>query len=387
MRILVTTEFYLPFQCGVTASITNEMKALEALGHEVRVLTIGKEKRSFYSSETKCWYIRSNFPQLYKDSYASIATKDKIVDEVIAWSPDIIHSQSEFFSFLFAKRIAKALSVPIVHTCHTDFEAYAIHFTSLTGIWNYFASKIIPLLIRKADRLICSTDKIFSLIRSYRIKKPVDRIMVGLDLDMFSSSLSSLERVDMRKSLGIGEKEIVFLSTCRLSEEKGVDEVITLFSKVKCQCGKKLLVVGDGTYRPHLEALSRKMGLEKDVIFIGFVPPTEIWKYYRLSDIYIGASCSETQCLSYVEAMASSLPILVRDDYVLDAYVRRGKNAFVFESEEDFLEKVSVLIESEDVRERLGREAEKDIASLSLSIFAEKLLASFAKALGEKKRG
>ena len=48
MRILITTEFYLPFQCGVTTAVLNEMKALEAFGDEVRVLTIVCDKKSYW---------------------------------------------------------------------------------------------------------------------------------------------------------------------------------------------------------------------------------------------------------------------------------------------------------------------------------------------------
>ena len=65
MKILITTEFYYPFQCGVTTAVVNEIKALEQRGHEIRVLTIGEGRKSFWDEERKCWYIRSNFPKLY----------------------------------------------------------------------------------------------------------------------------------------------------------------------------------------------------------------------------------------------------------------------------------------------------------------------------------
>ena len=45
LRVLITTEFYLPFQCGVTTAVLNEIKALEVLGDEVRVHTLLGIKR------------------------------------------------------------------------------------------------------------------------------------------------------------------------------------------------------------------------------------------------------------------------------------------------------------------------------------------------------
>ena len=388
MRILITTEFYLPFCCGVTTAVENEIKALEADGDSVRVLTIGEGRESFFDRVTKCWYIRSNFPWLYKDSFASLALNDPILQEIYDWKPEIIHSQSEFFSFLFAKKISKKLSVPIVHTCHTDFEAYAIHFTSHTRIWGWGSSVVVPLLIRKASRLICSTDKIHSLISSYGIKKPIDRIMIGLDSSSFTGELEKEERDEMRAALSISPEETVFVSVSRLSEEKSVDEVIRLFSLLsEKEEGLKLLIVGDGSAREGLENLAKEMNAQGRIVFAGLVDPREVWKYYRLGDIYIGASLSETQCLSYLEAMASSLPLLVKEDPVLKGYLAEGINGMTFKGMDDFMLKAHHLISSRELRKKYGEAARHEAERFSLPAFAKNLKKSFRLALEEKRNG
>ena len=388
MKILITTEFYYPFQCGVTTAVVNEIKALEQRGHEIRVLTIGEGRKSFWDEERKCWYIRSNFPKLYKDSYASLAINDPILKSVEEWKPEIIHSQSEFFSFLFASTISRRLSIPIVHTCHTDFVAYSIHFTSFTRIWCFFASLVVPFLIRKAKRLICSTDKIYSLIQSYRINKPIDRIMVGLDLDLFRQPFSIEERRSFRKQFGLSEDDVVFLSVSRLSQEKRVDETIRLFSHILSSCQKaKLMVVGDGSLRESLKKIVKDEGIEDDVIFTGEVASDEVWKYYRSGDIYIGSSLSETQCLSYVEAMASGMALLVKDDPVLNGYVLRGVNAMTFEALDDFSLKAHQLYSSPSLRRSLGAKAAEDTEVFSLSFFGKMLEKTFRKALDEGSNG
>ena len=98
MRILITTEFSLSFQCGVTAAVINEKKCLEALGHEIRILTIYEGKKSVYKDGV--YYMRSNFPQLYKDSYATLIISDPIFSHIYEWKPDIVHSQCEFFTMI-----------------------------------------------------------------------------------------------------------------------------------------------------------------------------------------------------------------------------------------------------------------------------------------------
>ena len=386
MRVLITTEFYLPFQCGVTTAVLNEIKALETLGDEVRILTIGEDKTSYWNEENKCWYIRSNFPRLYKDSNSSIALGDKILKEIYDWKPDIIHSQSEFFSFLFASKISKKLNIPIVHTCHTDFVAYAIHFTRFVRIWNFFASFVVPFLIRKSERIICSSDKIFELILSYRIKKPIDRIMIGLDLDIFFQPLNEEDRRELRSSFGFKDEDIVFLSICRLSKEKSVDQVLSLFSHLDIP-SSKLLFIGGGAERENLERMAKDLEVSDRVVFGGEVPGSEIWKYYKIGEIYLGASLSETQCLSYVEAMASGIPLLVKDDPVLKGYLLNDRNGMVYDSLDDFVLKADVLSSSPDLRNKLGVKAKESVSRFALSIFGEKLKKSFESALNGSKNG
>ena len=386
MRILITTEFYLPFQCGVTTAVLNEMKALEAFGDEVRVLTIGCDKRSYWDQKSKCWYIRSNFPSLYKDSYASLALGDDILEEIYGWKPDIIHSQNEFFSFLFASKISKKLNIPIVHTFHTDFNAYAIHFTRFVRIWNFFASFVVPFLVRKAKRVICSSDKIYSLVKSYGITIPIDRIMVGLDLDVFSQNMDEEERRSLRGKYGFKDDDIVFVSICRLSKEKSLDQVLFLFSQLDIP-GAKLIFIGGGEEEEKLKRETERLGMEDKVVFGGEVSGNEVWKYYRIGEIYVGASLSETQCLSYVEAMASGMALLVKDDPVLNGYVLRGVNAMTFEALDDFSLKAHQLYSSPSLRRSLGAKAAEDTEVFSLSFFGKMLEKTFRKALDEGRNG
>ena len=379
MRILITTEFYLPFQCGVTTAVLNEMKALEAFGDEVRVLTIGCDKKSYWDQKSKCWYIRSNFPSLYKDSYASLALRDDILEEIYGWKPDIIHSQNEFFSFLFASKISKKLNIPIVHTFHTDFNAYAIHFTRFVRIWNFFASFVVPFLVRKAKRVICSSDKIYSLVKSYGITIPIDRIMVGLDLDVFSQNMDEEERRSLRGKYGFKDDDIVFVSICRLSKEKSLDQVLFLFSQLDIP-GAKLIFIGGGEEEEKLKRETERLGIEDKVVFGGEVSGNGVWKYYRIGEIYVGASLSETQCLSYVEAMASGMPLLVKDDAVLKGYLLNNRNGMTFNSFDDFVLKAGILASSAELRKKLGEEAKKSVGRFSLPIFGEKLRKSFESA-------
>ena len=59
---------------------------------------------------------------MYPDLRMPTSYRNKLIQEIIDWKPDIVHSQCEFFSFQFAARISKITGAPLVHTYHTRYE-------------------------------------------------------------------------------------------------------------------------------------------------------------------------------------------------------------------------------------------------------------------------
>ena len=385
MKILITTEFSLSFQCGVTTAVINERKCLEALGHEVRILTIYKDKVSKY--EDGVYYIRSNFPQLYKDSYAALILSDPIFEEIYEWNPDIVHSQCEFFTMACAKRISKKLDIPLVHTCHTEFDAYGVHFTRNDKLWDWVTSTFIPLILRRVDYIICPTEKNYELLKNYEVTNPMTVFPCGVDLSMFNRSLSPEERIALRAENGIGEDDTVLISVCRLSEEKNVEESILYFKHLlQKRPDVKFLIVGDGDEKVDLEKQVDDLNLSESVRFSGSVPMTEVWKYYKLGDIFISNSVSESLGLTYIEALASSVPIVCRWDKALSASLIDGVNGYSFLNVEEFMNKIIPLIDDSEMRKKMGVSAQKSVEKFSLDKFAANLLNVFNNVKEEKRR-
>lgn len=383
MKILITTEFYLPFRCGVTTAVINQRKALESFGHEVRILTIGKNKKSYFEDNT--YYIESNLPQLYKDSYATTDFNDKYVNEIVRWHPDVVHSQCEFFTMVFAKKIVSKTGAVLIHTCHTDFEAYMIHFTSNEPLWHFATHFFIPKILKKVSFIVCPTSKIYNLLKSYGVAKPMQIIPVGLDLDRLKRQLDSESFYLLRAKYNISREDILLVSICRLSEEKNVKESIEHFAELhKLRNNVKLLIVGDGTARMDLESQVMSLKLSDYVKFTGDIPMDEVWKYYHLGDIFISSSLSEIQGLTYIEALASGLPIVCREDSALNESLIKGVNGFDFRNQKEFLEAILPLIDDESLRYEVGKNAAESVEKYSLKTFAENLLKIYAKYLDKK---
>lgn len=382
MKVLITTEFYLPLRCGVTTAVINLRKALEERGHEVRILTITGEKESRYEDNT--YYIKSNLPQLYKDSYSSLALSDDLMDDIYSWKPDVVHSQCEFFTMAFAKRIAKRCNTPLIHTCHTDFDSYGINFMKDQKLWKKITKTFVPSFMKAANVIVCPTDKIQDLLTYYKTPEPMTIIPVGLDLKHLFSELSIAERNQLRNKYNINNDDTVLVSVCRLSPEKNVLESIEHFISIKNDYPNlKLLIVGGGTEETKLKSIVMENNVEDRIKFTGDIPMEDVWKYYKCGDIFISSSLSEIQGLTYIEALSSGLPIICRKDNALNISLIEGYNGFEFSDNEEFKQKVKPLILDADYRKEIGKNAVISVDKFSLEHFGEDIESLYTIALDE----
>ena len=322
--------------------------------------------------------MRSNLPKMYQDSYATLAFNDPLIKDIYSWSPEIVHSQCEFFTMVYAKKVARKLHIPLVHTCHTDFDEYGVHFTKSTRLWAWATSTFIPKLLRKADYIICPTNKIYYLLARYGTRNEMEIIPCGMDLARLQSKLDSNERVALRKEFGFSPDDVVFVSVCRLSKEKNVSESIDHFVSLNSdRTGLKLLIVGDGAERQNLEQKADASGFSDSIRFAGNVPMDIVWKYFKVGDIFISSSVSEIQGLTYIEALACGIPIVCRRDQALDISLIPGVNGFDFTDDESFKKAVLPLIDHPDMRAAFGKAAADSVEKFSLETFAANLLRVF----------
>ena len=98
------------------------------------------------------------------------------IGEILAWKPDLIHSQCEFSSFLIAKWIGEKLRIPIVHTYHTVYEDYT-HYFSAGRPWGKQAAALFSrFILERTDRVIVPTKKVAGLLAGYGVDRPMEVI-------------------------------------------------------------------------------------------------------------------------------------------------------------------------------------------------------------------
>jgi 1,2-diacylglycerol 3-alpha-glucosyltransferase len=196
----------------------------------------------------------------------------------------------------------------------------------------------------------------------------------GIALEQHKERISDEERRDRRRALGIPEDHIVLLNLGRLGTEKNLSELVEMFAAALSQNPKlTMLIVGDGPARKELEELSEKLGISDHVIFTGMVDPSEVHKYYQLGDIFVSASTSETQGLTYIEAAANGLPLLCRKDPCLDGVLLDGCNGWEYEAEEEFCGIIDAILSNPEQCHTAGSQSEQIAATYDKSSFADKI--------------
>lgn len=357
MKILITTDLFTmgkPGEInanGVITSVKNLYHELTKSGHEVKILTLSRDRKTY--KEGDVYYMGSLPFPVYPHVRASYIShkKRKYIREILEWGPEVIHSQCEFFTMPFANKISKKSSAPIVHTYHTVYE----HYVGYIGVGKKLGKRLVShytkRFLRHTKAVIAPTDKVKEILESYGMKQPIHVIPSGIDLEQHKQRISAEQRSEMRRSMGISDSDFLAVFVGRLGKEKNVEELFEYFSDASQSLpSAKLLVVGGGPDAEHLKSYASKLHSSEKIIFSGMVPPEKVHEYYQLGDLFVCASTSEAQGLTYVEAAANSLPLLCRADPCLNRMIKEGVNGYSYTDKDAFTQKLTFISENKDWR-------------------------------------
>lgn len=355
MKILITTDWYAPAINGVVTSVLNLQRELTAQGHDVKVLTLSRTPRSYRVGDVT--YIGAvSAGKIYPGARFRTAPARHLLAALVQWRPDVIHSQCEFCTFLIARKIATATGAPLVHTYHTVYEDYT-HYFSPSRKWGKQAiAAFSRMILSRTSAVIVPTKKVEDLLLRYRVQQPIHVIPTGIDLSLFSRQPDEQRIQQLRQKLGIPAENFLLVYVGRLAAEKNVDTLLHCLASLD-RSDVSLLLVGNGPYRAQLEAQVKELGLEKNVIFAGMVSPQEVSDYYHLGNLFVSASTSETQGLTYIEALASGLPALCQHDPCLTGVIEDGVNGWQFRDPVEFRGYLNRFLEDPALRAEMSRQA------------------------------
>lgn len=390
MRIGIFTDTYPPFINGVSTSIRMLESALRKKGHKVFIVTVNPEDMTYHFEDNGRIIRIPGIPVGIYDYRLTTIYPIRAVNKIKEWNLDIIHTHTEFGIGTFARVIGRQLDIPVVHTYHTMYEDYVHYITK--GYFNGPSKKIVEYLTKfycdkTIEELIVPTKKTYDLFKEkYKYDRNVHIIPTGIEVERFyKENINISAQENLRNKLNLSIKDVVVLFVGRIASEKSVDFLIKNHSEIlKKNKNCKLVIVGDGPDLEEYKSLAKKQKIENSVIFTGKVPWEDVPIYYNLADIFVTASHTETQGLTVVEAMASSLPVIALDDESFRNVVIDGLTGFLFKNKKEYINNMTKLVNDLELRKNMGNQARINSDSYSSKYFAERVLHVYKLALKDR---
>ena len=335
MKILIVSDTYYPHVNGCSYFTQRLAYYLDKKGHQVLVVAPSLNMRSeFFEHNGIRFFGVSSYPiPGFKDFRFSFPIfQKKIIKKVLQeFAPDVIHFQSHFYIDKSVFEIAKKLNYPMVGTNHFMPENL-VHYLHLPKkiekIAKNLAWKQFRAVFDKMLMVTTPTKTAAELTRKSGLSQEIIPISNGIDLEFFQPGRDGEY---LRKKYNIPNKPaLIFLG--RLDREKNVDFVLRALPEVLKKIDINFIVAGKGKEKSNLEKLAKKLKIEKNIFFLGFVLDKDMGHLHGLADCFINACEAELQCIAAMEAMASGLPVIGVRALALPELIHHGENGFLFES-------------------------------------------------------
>ena len=287
---------------------------------------------------------------------------------------DIIHAHAgNPPAPIAAYRYANKKKKPFVVTYHGDGQWIWGDFIKRMSVY-FYQKYLLDKILARADVIISPSE--YFIDESRVLGKYRDKIIVipnGVNVDEFDFGHSKKECRE-RLALPLDDEIILFLGT--LSPHKGPDVLLRAMPKIiKEVPDAKLVFVGSGGMREELERLSKKLGIEKNVKFVGFVEERMKPFYYKAADVFCLPSVMKHESFGIVnlEAMACGVPIVASKIGGVPDVVKDGKNGLLIppRNSEALADAIIYLLENYDIRKKMGKNGRKKVEDYSWERIAE----------------
>ena len=223
--------------------------------------------------------------------------------------PDIVHTHNPKPGVI-GRPVARLLGVPLV--VNTQHGLYAQPSDRRRRRWPVYAVERLAAVFSHVE-LVQNTEDVDTLV--HRLRVPARKVRLlgnGIDLTRFDPDAGSKDgRRQLRKAWGVGDDDVLIGAVCRLTREKGIEEMLSAFESVRARCpNARFVVIGPNESSDDLTSAidaARTGG----VVFTGL--RTDMPECYAAMDVFVTASWREGFPRAAMEASAMGLPIVATD--------------------------------------------------------------------------
>jgi glycosyltransferase involved in cell wall biosynthesis len=272
--------------------------------------------------------------------------------------------------------LAKKEYIPWVGTTFEDEWKYVSN--SNTGISPRILGRINNITrcpLKRIEKRIYNKAWKICAVSNYTRKRIIE------DLSVKGEKVKVVQNpVDTRFFTPTGERlnrDRFILFVGRLDQRKNLAMLLKSFQMVKKDIEDvDLLIIGEGPEEGKMRGLSKKLGIEKSVEFLGFVNYKDLPMYYRSSEFFVLSSLQEGFGIVLIEAMACGKPVISTDCGGPSDFVVNGKNGFLVPVNDINLmaSKMLELLKGDRLIKKMGRNALKTAKRFDIENVGKKLL-------------
>ena len=408
MRIGFFSDFYLPRADGIAISIESFRTELEAMGHEVYVITARPNLR-FKEPSKRIIRFPAVKGMFFDDYMTSIFFPPQAERKLEKLKLDIIHYHTPAQLGLLGAFFALRHDIPLVTTYHTDLFEYVKHYpavlpgtialsmlvpaitgggmdefrTGLSSIkpersidkWNQkIVERGVTMIHNHCDVVISPSKKIEHQLKSWKTKSKLVILPTGVD----KITTTDAEIATRRKQYGLTTDDNVVLFVGRMGTEKNVGLLISSFDIIAHRdATAKLLLVGIGEDIDAFVKQGADSPYADRIIFTGYIDHAALGSIYSLATVFAFPSLTDTQGLVLNEAARAGLPIVMIDRDVTEV-VRNGKNGFYARnSARNFAHQILEVLKDPARRERMGQTSVELADAYGVKNQSERLIALY----------
>lgn len=253
---------------------------------------------------------------------------------------DVVHINTIFPSDYFMAKRAKKQGKKVVYHAHSTKEDFRNSFTGSNLIAPLF-QKWIMKCYETGDLILTPTNYSKSLLKRYGIQKPIEVISNGVDTTLFQKNM--LDREQFRKKYGFRNTDKIVMSVGLYFERKGILDFVELAKRMPEYRFIWFGYTSDSQIPKKIrEAVHTEL---PNLTFTGYLPKEELRMAYSSCDLFFFPSYEETEGIVVLEALASQIPVLLRDIPVYSDWLEENRDVYKGKDNEQFQEKITQILE------------------------------------------
>jgi glycosyltransferase involved in cell wall biosynthesis len=270
--------------------------------------------------------------------------------------PDVIHTHS-FQPGIWARLSSIFTSSKIISTVHCPYPYFCAK-----NIKDRFKRFVETSTINFFNfRVICVSDAIKNHLLKWTSIDCRKLIVIKAGVKVNKKRSEEGAKGKLREELIIKNKYIIS-TVGRLSVEKGYDSLLEAFKLLRSRIEEcYLLIIGDGVLLRQLKKLARRLGIQDNTIFLGYVK--DVYPFLEISSVYVCSSRYEGLPISILEAMSMEVPVVATAVGGIPELIENNVSGFLVEPDRPDMmaDRLQAMLENKDFRKRIGKEGKRKV--------------------------